>query len=48
LPCFDAQTSRLTLSAQAIGTLAYMAPEQFGDVKNADAPADVYELAKIL
>lgn len=44
----DAETSTLTLSHQAMGTLAYMAPEQFSDVKQVGKEADVYALGKIL
>jgi hypothetical protein len=41
-------TYELTQSAAAMGTLAYMAPEQFDDAKRAGAAADVYALGKIL
>src|SRR5262249_54439884 len=44
----DAESSRLTMSAAAMGTLAYMAPEQFGDVKHCGPQADAYALGKIL
>lgn len=41
----DATT--LTKSAQELGTLRYMAPEQFASSKSAKIPADVYALGKI-
>ncbi len=44
----DAETLELTQSAEAMGTLRYMAPEQFADSKHVQAPADVYALGKIL
>jgi eukaryotic-like serine/threonine-protein kinase len=44
----DSESTELTLSAEAMGTLRYMAPEQLADAKRVKAPADVYSLGKIL
>jgi eukaryotic-like serine/threonine-protein kinase len=44
----DKATLELTQSSEAMGTLRYMAPEQYGDVKHAGAPCDVYALGKVL
>ncbi len=35
-------------SGEGLGTLAYMAPEQISDAKNADQRADIFSLAKTL
>jgi len=43
----DATTRALTTHSP-IGTLAYMAPEQYTDPANARKPADVYALGKLL
>jgi hypothetical protein len=37
-----------TLTNQPLGTMAYMAPEQWSDPRNASYPADVYSLGKML
>ena len=44
----DVDGTTLTRTAQELGTLRYMAPEQFKDAKRAGPPADVYSLGKIL
>lgn len=44
----DTNTTNLTMSNVGMGTLAYMAPEQFSDAARVGAPADVYALGKIL
>jgi eukaryotic-like serine/threonine-protein kinase len=41
-------STEVTQSHQAMGTLPYMAPEQFDDMKRVDKQADVYALGKIL
>lgn len=41
-------STTLTGSHMGLGTLAYMAPEQWGNSANADCRADVYALGKIL
>lgn len=38
----------VTTSIEMLGTLAYMAPEQGADFKNAEITADIYSLGKIL
>jgi hypothetical protein len=43
----DLDATTLTKSEQELGTLRYMAPEQFASVKDAKKPADVYALGKI-
>jgi eukaryotic-like serine/threonine-protein kinase len=43
----DLDATTLTKSDQELGTLRYMAPEQFASVKDAGMPADVYALGKI-
>lgn len=44
----DVDGTTLTRTAQELGTLRYMAPEQSADAKRAGKPADVYALGKIL
>lgn len=44
----DPDTTRLTSTNIAMGTLAYMAPEQFRDAARVGMAADVYALGKIL
>ena len=44
----DVDGTTLTRTAQELGTLRYMSPEQSADAKRAGAPADVYALGKIL
>jgi serine/threonine protein kinase len=44
----DPNTVDLTRSHMMMGTLAYMAPEQFTDAKRVGPPADVYALGKVL
>ncbi|MGH2917845.1 MAG: serine/threonine-protein kinase [Solirubrobacteraceae bacterium] len=44
----DVDGTTLTRTAQELGTLRYMAPEQAADSKRAGPPADVYALGKIL
>jgi serine/threonine protein kinase len=44
----DVDGTTLTRTAQELGTLRYMAPEQSADAKRAGPPADVYALGKIL
>jgi tRNA A-37 threonylcarbamoyl transferase component Bud32 len=44
----DSETTRLTSTNIAMGTLAYMAPEQFKDAARVGPPADVYALGKML
>ena len=43
----DLDGTTLTRSSQELGTLRYMAPEQFASAKTAGKPADVYALGKI-
>ena len=43
----DVDGTTLTRTAQELGTLRYMAPEQSADAKRAGPPADVYALGKI-
>jgi len=43
----DLDATTLTKSEQELGTLRYMAPEQFASVKEAKKAADVYALGKI-
>jgi len=43
----DLDATTLTQSEQELGTLRYMAPEQFASSKNARKPADVYALGKV-
>jgi serine/threonine protein kinase len=44
----DASTTRLTLTNVGMGTLAYMAPEQFRDAAKVGTAADIYALGKML
>lgn len=44
----DAGTSGLTMTGVAMGTPAYMAPEQFFDARSVDARADLYSVAAML
>ena len=44
----DRDTSSLTTSNTALGTVAYAAPEQWTDAKNVDERADVFSLGKAL
>jgi serine/threonine protein kinase len=44
----DASTTRLTSTNIGMGTLAYMAPEQFRDAARVGTAADVYALGKML
>lgn len=44
----DVDGTTLTRTAQELGTLRYMAPEQAADAKRTGPPADVYALGKIL
>ncbi len=43
----DVDGTTLTRTAQELGTLRYMAPEQSADAKRCGKPADVYALGKI-
>jgi eukaryotic-like serine/threonine-protein kinase len=43
----DLDGTTLTQSAQELGTLRYMAPEQLARAKDAGPPADVYSLGKV-
>jgi serine/threonine protein kinase len=44
----DADATDLTQTDIGMGTLAYMAPEQFADAAHVGPPADIYALGKIL
>jgi len=42
----DAQTSRMTTTGVILGTMGYMAPEQFGSAKHADQRTDIFALGQ--
>ena len=44
----DGETSGLTMTGVAMGTPAYMAPEQFFDARSVDARADLYSVGVVL
>jgi serine/threonine-protein kinase len=44
----DAGSDRLTRSGFAVGTSAYMSPEQIGGIEGIDARSDLYSLACVL
>jgi serine/threonine protein kinase len=44
----DTTVSRLTRTGVMVGTLPYMAPEQFHDAKSADVRADIYSFGIVL
>jgi hypothetical protein len=44
----DRDSTAITLVNAGLGTLAYMAPEQFTDAVNTDARADIYAVGKLL
>jgi serine/threonine protein kinase len=44
----DRDSTEITLVNMGLGTIAYMAPEQFTDAVNADQRADVFAMGKIL
>lgn len=44
---FDRDTLTITQTNIAMGTIQYMAPEQFRDARNVDYRADIYTLGKI-
>ncbi len=44
----DVATHRRTAAGATFGTPGYMAPEQFGDTRGADARADVFSLGAVL
>jgi hypothetical protein len=44
----DAETSRMTTTGDMLGTMGYMAPEQFGQAKHADARTDIFALGRLL
>jgi serine/threonine-protein kinase len=44
----DTTVTRLTRTGVMVGTLPYMAPEQFHDAKSADVRADVYSFGMVL
>lgn len=44
----DSKSTRQTLTGDRLGTLAYVAPEQFKDAKRADVRSDVFSLGRML
>lgn len=43
-----ASSTRNTMTGQGLGTLLYMAPEQFSDAKEADERSDIFALGRML
>ena len=44
----DSKSTRQTFTGDRLGTLAYVAPEQFIDANRADERADVFSLGRML